>query len=110
MATSAFPIHQRINTPIQFHGLKGQYILYAGAILAGDLVVFCLLYCCNVNSWICLLLAATAGIAGIKIVYRCSRQYGGSGLRKLQTRKCIPLVIHSRSRTPFTQLHNQSKQ
>jgi hypothetical protein len=40
MTTSVYLIHKGINKPITFKGLQGQYILYGGAILTADLLLF----------------------------------------------------------------------
>jgi hypothetical protein len=104
MAGSAYPINKGVNKSIQFHGLKGHYILYAGGILAGDLVFFCILYVIGLNSWICLLIVAGGGGFGIMKVNRLSQRYGEFGLLKKRAVKTIPRSIRSRTRQTFTQL------
>ncbi|SRR5258708_9491556 len=104
MATSAYPINRGINKPISFRGLKAQYILYAGALLAGDMVLFSVLYICGLNSWIGVVITGCAGGGGTWKIYKLSQQYGEFGLLKKRAGKRIPPVIRSRSRTTFTQL------
>jgi membrane protein DedA with SNARE-associated domain len=108
MTTSVYPINKGVNRPIEFHGLKGQYILYAGGILAGDLIFFCILYISGLNSWICLLIVACGGAFGIWTVFRLSRRYGEFGLLKKRALKSIPRAIRSRTRKVFTQLKKSS--
>ena len=104
MAISAYPINKGVNRSIQFYGLKGHYILYAGGILAGDLVFFCILYVSGLNSWICLLIVAGSGGFGILKVSSLSKRYGEFGLLKKEAMKNIPRAIRSRTRQTFTQL------
>ena len=52
MTTSVYLINKGINKPILFHGLRAQYILYAGAIITGDTLLFAVLYISGINSWI----------------------------------------------------------
>jgi conjugation system TraG family ATPase len=44
MTTSVYLINKGINKPIIFHGLRAQYILYAGAIITGDMLLFAVLH------------------------------------------------------------------
>ena len=104
MTTSTYKINRRVNAPIEFRGLKAQYILYAGGILTGDLLLFSILYVSGLSSWICVLTVAGLGGWGIHRVYRVSNKYGQFGLSKKRAVKKIPKSIHSHSRQPFTQL------
>jgi len=104
MITSIYKINGRINAPLEFRGLKAQYILYAGGILAGDLLLFALLYVSGLPSWICVLTAAGLGGFGILRIYRVNNKYGQFGFLKKRAAKKIPRSIRSHSRRPFTQL------
>ena len=50
MASSIYGINKGINKPIEFKGLKAQYIWYLGGGLAGLLVLFGVLYISGVNT------------------------------------------------------------
>src|SRR5882757_2609101 len=104
MTTSIYKINRRINAPIEFRGLKAQYILYAGGILTGDLLLFSILYVSGLPSWICVLAVAGLGGFGILRIYRVSNKHGQFGLLKKRAAKKIPRDIRSHSRRPFTQL------
>jgi Domain of unknown function (DUF4133) len=105
MATSAYKINKGINRPIEFRGLKGQYILYAGVLLVADLIFFAVLYLCGLNSYICLIVVGGIGFLGIGKTYRLSRQYGPYGYLKKNARKRLPSAIRSFSRKAFTDLN-----
>ncbi len=104
MTTSVYLINKGINKPIIFHGLRAQYILYAGAIITGDLLLFAVLYISGINSWICLPFSTTIGIAGILRVYHLSHRYGEFGLLKKRAARRFPRTIRSHSRHPFIDL------
>ena len=106
MTTSVYPIYRAIGRPIQFKGLKGQYILIAAAGLIGDLLLFILLYCCRTPAWICLPVALAAGAGVLSICIRLSSKYGVYGLQKLKARRRVPPCIRCRSRRSFTQLNH----
>ncbi|HWK02420.1 MAG TPA: DUF4133 domain-containing protein [Puia sp.] len=107
MATSAYIINKGVQRPIEFKGLRGQYILYAGALLVGDIVGFAVLYLLGMNSYLCLVIVAGLGSLGIRQIYRLSRRYGEFGWMKKRARKGIPRAIRSFSRKPFTTLNKK---
>jgi hypothetical protein len=104
MTTNDYTINRRVNAPIEFRGLKAQYILYAGALLTGDLLLFSILYVSGLPSWICVLTAAGLGGFGILRIYRFNNKYGQFGFLKKRAAKKIPKSVRSHSRRPFTQL------
>ena len=104
MTTSVYHIHKGINRPIVFRGLRAQYILYAGGILVGDLLLFAILYISGVSSWICLPFTITLAAAGILAVYRLSHRYGEFGLLKHRAARRLPPALRSHSRHPFIHL------
>ena len=107
MTTSIYLINKGVNKPILFRGLQSQYILYAGGILVGDLVLFALLHVAGLNPWIDLPLAFALGAAGILTVYHLSHQYGVHGLLKRRAARRIPQALRSRSRQPFIHLQKR---
>lgn len=105
MTTSIYPIHQAIARPVIFKGFQAQYILYAAAALIADLFLFIILYCCKMNSWVCIPFAVVTGAVSLYIVRRLNRKYGVHGLLKLRALRRIPHYIPCRSRRPFIQLN-----
>jgi uncharacterized membrane protein YccC len=76
---TVFKTHRRVNAPVEFKGLKGQYILYAGGVVIGSMILFAILYIVGVNSYLCLFLCFGIGISGISRAYHLSQRYGVYG-------------------------------
>lgn len=109
MATSVYSINKGINKPIEFKGLKAQYIWYLGAGLLGLLILFAVLYICGVNTFVCLGIIVVTGTGLFMYVYRLSHRYGQYGMMKALAKRSIPKIIKSNSRKPFLSLHKYTK-
>lgn len=109
MATSVYSINKGINKPIEFKGLKAQYIWYLGAGLLGLLILFAVLYICGVNTFVCLGIIVVTGTGLFMYVYRLSHRYGQYGMMKALAKRSIPKRIKSNSRKPFLSLHKYTK-
>jgi Domain of unknown function (DUF4133) len=108
MATSVYKINKGINKPIEFKGLKAQYIAYLAAGLISLLVLFAILYITGVNMFACLALVAILGTSLFMSVYRLSDTYGQYGLLKKLAMRNIPDSIKATTRKIFTDLAKQS--
>jgi glucan phosphoethanolaminetransferase (alkaline phosphatase superfamily) len=97
MSNSVYQINKGINKPIEFKGLKAQYIWYLGIGLVLLLLVFAIMYIAGLNIFICLVIIFSAGAALFMQVYKMSRTYGQYGLMKKVARKAVPEVIKSNS-------------
>lgn len=104
MATSVYNINKGINKPIEFKGLKAQYIVYLGAGLVVLLVMFSILYIIGVNMFICLGLILILGTFLFVFVYKISNQYGQYGLMKKAAKRSIPSHLLCVSRRLFVSL------
>jgi hypothetical protein len=104
MATSVYTINKGINKPIEFKGLKAQYIWYLGGGLLALLILFAVLYICGVNTFVCLIIIVGAGTALFMHVYKLSHKYGEHGMMKTVAKRSIPTVIKSYSRKIFISL------
>jgi hypothetical protein len=104
MATKIFYINKGINRPIEFRGLKGQYICYLLACVVGALVGFGVLYACGISLYICTPSALGLGGWAAARVFGMSRRYGQHGLMKQGARRRMPVALLSRSRKVFIQL------
>ena len=107
MATSVYNINKGINKPIEFKGLKAQYIGYLGAGLVVLLVLFSVMYIIGVNMFICLGLILILGTLLFVFVYNISNKYGQYGLMKKAAKRSIPSNVLCGSRNLFTSLLNQ---
>ena len=104
MSTSVYTVNKGINRPIEFKGLKAQYIWYLGGGLLALLILFAILYICGVNTFVCLLIILVAGTGLFMHVYKLSRQYGEHGMMKTLAKRSIPPVVKIYSRKVFTEL------
>lgn len=106
MSSSVYKINKGINKPIEFKGLKAQYIAYLAIGLIGLLILFAILYISGVNMFFCLGLTLILGVALFMTVYQMSDKYGQHGLLKKIACRSIPNYIKSTSRKSFLQLKN----
>ena len=97
MSNSVYQINKGINKPVEFKGLRAQYIWYLGGGLVALLILFVVIYICGVNIFICLLLIVSLTVGLFMYVYRLSRTYGEYGLMKKVAKKAIPGVIKNYS-------------
>jgi hypothetical protein len=109
MSTSVYTINKGINKPVEFRGLKAQYIWYLGGGLIVLLILFAIFYICGVNTFICLAIVLLAGTALFMYVYKLSRKYGEHGMMKALAKKKVPAIIKSYSRKTFSRLKNKQQ-
>lgn len=107
MATSVYTINKGINKPIEFKGLKAQYIWWLGAGLLMLLILFVILYVSGLHPFACLGIIIIAGTALFHQVYRVSKKYGEYGMVKSIARRSVPKVLKYYSRKVFTGLCKQ---
>jgi hypothetical protein len=101
MEAKRYTINKGVNRPIEFRGLKAQYIWWLGGGVAGLLALFAGLYIAGVNAFICLGLIGTMGTVLFTQVYRLSRRYGEHGMMKKVAQRRIPRLIRSGTRKIF---------
>ena len=104
MANSVYQINKGINKPVEFKGLKAQYIWYLAGGVLGLLILFAILYIAGVNTYICLGIVGFLGTALFVTIYRMSNKYGEHGIMKKMARRSVPHVLKSNSRKVFIQL------
>jgi Domain of unknown function (DUF4133) len=97
MSNSVYQINKGINKPIEFKGLKAQYIWYLGGGLVILLILFAVIYIIGVNVFICLAVIISLATTLFIYVYKLSRTYGEFGLMKKVAKKGVPKVIKSYS-------------
>jgi len=110
MGNSVYQINKGINKPIEFKGLKAQYIWYLGGGLVALLIFFAIIYICGVNIFICLLLIVSLATVLFMYVYKLSRAYGEYGLMKKVAKKSVPntIKIYSNIRLKKQLFHERS--
>jgi hypothetical protein len=104
MSNSVYQINKGINKPIEFKGLKAQYIWYLGGGLVALLIVFAIIYIAGVNVFACLAIILTLGAGLFLYVYKLSRTYGEHGLMKKVAKKAVPRCIKNYSLKAMTQV------
>jgi len=104
--SAVYSINKGINKPLEFRGLKAQYIGYLAGGLVALLILFTIVYICGVNLYICLLLVGGLGTALFMNVFRMSKKYGQYGLLKRHAKRQIPDYLRCSSRSLFTHLKN----
>lgn len=104
MSISVYQINKGINRPIEFKGLKAQYIWYLGGGLLALLILFAILYICGVNTFFCLAIIVGSASVLFMQVFKFSRKYGEYGMMKTVARRSVPKIIKTSSRKTFTGL------
>ena len=106
--SSVYHINKGINKPIEFKGLRAQYIAYLAVGLVSLLVSFAVLYICGLSLFVILPVILGLGTALFFIVFRLSHKYGEHGLMKYFAQKQLPKYLWFSSRRLFTQLKTKS--
>jgi hypothetical protein len=101
MGNSVYQINKGINKPIEFRGLKAQYIWYLGGCILALLIVFAILYILGVNAFICIGIVLIGGTVSVIKIYRMSNTYGEHGMMKKWARHKVPHTIKAHSRKTF---------
>jgi len=101
---SVYKINKGINKPVEFRGLKAQYIWYLGGGIVCLLILFAILYICQVNIFICMILIFSLGAVLFMHVYKLSRTYGEHGMMKKMAKRGIPRTVRSRSLKGYAKL------
>ena len=92
MGNSVYHINKGINKPVEFKGLKAQYIWYLGGGLVALLIFFAIVYIIGMPVFICLALVISMATALFMQVYN-----GEHGLMKKVANRSVPKVIKSYS-------------
>jgi hypothetical protein len=99
-----YQINKGINKPIEFKGLKAQYIGYLGGGLVGLLVLFAIIYIIGFPVYLCIILISLLGSGLFMQVYKLSHKYGQHGLMKRSARSYLPGYLKFSSRKLFIKL------
>ena len=101
MPSSVYKVNKGINKPIEFRGLKAQYIWWLGGGLVILLIVFAILYIIGINPFFCVGLIVVLGTGLFIQVNRLSNKYGEHGMMKDIAKQSVPKTIKSYSRKIF---------
>ena len=100
-------INKGINRPIEFRGLKAQYIYILAIGLVLLLIGFAVCYIAGVPVYLCLPIALLLGSGLFVGVYRLSDRFGEHGLMKVLALRRVPTAIACHSRAFLRELMNR---
>lgn len=98
MNEPGYDINKGVNKPIEFHGLKAQYIWYMAGGLAALLIAFAAMYLAEVPVYVSLPAVLLTGGGLIAGIYRYNHKYGEHGLMKALAYRQVPSAIICRTR------------
>ncbi len=91
-------INKGAGNPIEFKGLKSQYLfIFAGGLVA-VLVAVVILYIVGLGQWICIPFGVISGSLLVWLTFRLNARYGEHGLMKLLAEKRHPRYLIHRKR------------
>jgi hypothetical protein len=99
-----YQINKGINKPIEFKGLKAQYIGYLAVGLVILLIGFAVMYLIGVPVYWCIITVSGLGSALFYQVFRLSHKYGEHGLMKKAAKHYLPNHLKFSSRRIFLRL------
>lgn len=93
---AGYPINKGIGAPVEFKGLKAQYLFaFAGGLLA-IFVLFVIMYMMGIGQWFCIGFGAVAASVLIWQVFALNAKYGEHGLMKRAATQSHPRYIINR--------------
>ena len=96
-----YQVNRGIGKPVEFKGLKSQYLfIFCGGLLA-VFVVFIVLFMAGVNQWLCIGFIVSASLLLVWQTFRLNAKYGTHGLMKARfiiSRKAIPRLFTYKKR------------
>lgn len=107
--SSVYQINKGINKPIEFKGLRAQYIAYLAVGLVLLLIGFAILYILGVALYVVLPLIGGLGTGLFVSVFRLSHRFGQYGLMKYFAKRQLPDYLKFHSRRTFTSLNKEKK-
>ncbi|NNU33676.1 DUF4133 domain-containing protein [Mucilaginibacter sp. S1162] len=99
-----YQINKGINKPIEFKGLKAQYIGYLAAGLVLLLISFAVMYILGVPVMACILIIISPGSGLFYQVFRLNHKYGEHGLMKKAAKGYLPNHLKFSTRKLFLRL------
>lgn len=107
MSNTIYQINRGIGKPIEFKGLKGQYISYLAIGLVCLLFVFAVGYILGIPPYLWVAVTLALGFGLFTMTFKYSHQYGQYGLMKKAAQRKIPTAISCHTRSTFLRLCGQ---
>ena len=93
-----YPVNKGAGNPVEFKGLKSQYLFVFAGSLVTVLLAVVILYLAGVDQWICIPFGTVSGGLLAWAVFRLNARYGEHGLMKLLAEKRHPRYLIHRKR------------
>ena len=91
-----YPVNKGAGNPVEFKGLKSQYLFaFAGGLVAVLLAVV-VLYLAGADQWICIPFGIISGGLLVWVTFRLNARYGEHGLMKLAAARRRPRYLINR--------------
>ena len=93
-----YPVNKGIGRPVEFKGLKAQYLfIFVGGLLA-LFVLFVILFMLGIDQWICIGFGAVSSSVLVWQTFALNARYGEYGLMKMGAAKSHPRYLVNRRR------------
>ena len=107
---SEYPVNRGIGKPVEFKGLKSQYLfIFCGGLLA-VFVVFIVLFMAGVNQWLCIGFIVSASLLLVWQTFRLNAKYGTHADESCRTQKTPTLHYQPKGDTPAVQLQKKKEE
>lgn len=94
-----YPINKGIGRPVEFKGLKAQYLfIFAGGLLAA-FILFIILYTAGAGQWFCIGFGTVSASLTVWLTFHLNAKYGEHGLMKLGAARSRPRYLLHRRKT-----------
>lgn len=92
-----YRINQGVNRPLEFKGIRAQYLIYMVIGLLALLFLFVVLYLIGITLYLTLPIVGTLGTLLFSLVSKYSKKYGANGLAKQAGFKALPKALKTRT-------------
>jgi hypothetical protein len=99
-----YKVNRGIGQPLEFRGLKAQYLGQLVALSVGLLGLLGIMHVAGISPFVAVSLVFGLGGWGLRRLYRMSNRYGQHGLMKKRARRNMPDALLSGSRVLFIKL------
>ena len=93
-----YPVNKGAGNPVEFKGLKSQYLFVFAGGLVMVLLAVVILYLVGVDQWIYISFGSISGGLLVWMTFRLNARYGEHGLMKLLAEKRHPRYLIHRKR------------
>ena len=91
-----YPVNKGAGNPVEFKGLKSQYLFVFAGGLVMVLLAVVILYLVGVDQWICISFGSISGGLLVWMTFRLNARYGEHGLMKLLSKRQHPHYLINR--------------